>query len=122
VIRPTDDVSPDALRVRAHLWECARRREVTNYGKVAVALGFQAGGLSTPLRRALVELMESDQTAGRPFLSALAVNKKLKMSGPGFFDTAARLRGCWFDNDDEQERIFWEKEKNRVFETWGNDQ
>ncbi len=66
----------------------------------------------------LGEISQAEHTAGRPMLSALAIAPKGYPS-EGFF-TLARNLGKYSGRTPDEERLFWEQERERVYETWAD--
>jgi hypothetical protein len=97
------------------------RAESVGYGfifeimklKPGIYAAAQAGHL-------LAEICEQLHLAGRPMLSALVINQRVKMPGPGFFEVATQLGKLPSGASDEDKRAFWKKELAAVYAAnWG---
>ena len=104
------------FRVLADLVRAAEHRGVTTYQDLAVIMGLPTRGtnMGAQTGQALGEISEDEVRAGRPMLSAVAVNVNGK-AGPGFFGLARDL-GRLSAGDDEE--AFWRRELEAAYETW----
>ena len=66
----------------------------------------------------LDEINRREDECGRPMLSALVVRAQERWPGAGFFMLARQLGHLPQDATDEQQRAFWEAERDRVYEEW----
>ena len=103
-------------RVFAELRLAAEYRGVTTYQDLAAIMGLPQRGayMGAETGHILGAISEDEVNAGRPMLSAVAVSIK-GMPGPGFFDWARTLGRLPAGAD---ERAFWEKERDAVYEAW----
>src|SRR5690606_16340339 len=102
--------------VYAELIQAARYRGLTTYQKIAQLMGLPLSGshMGRQVGQVLDEISKDEVQHGRPMLSAVAVGVSGR-PGPGFAALARRL-GRLADNADE--RVFWEQECRRVYDTW----
>jgi hypothetical protein len=104
------------VHVMAELVRAAQYRGVTTYQDVAVIMGLPVTGshMGKETGHILGEISQQEVSAGRPMLSAIAVDVNGKV-GSGFF-TLARDLGKLKAGDDEG--TFWENERDAVYEAW----
>ena len=103
-------------RVHGELVRAAEYRGVTTYQDIALIMKLPQSGayMGGEVGRILGEISEDEFRAGRPMLSAVAVNVKGK-PGPGFF-TLARDLGRSYREGEEQ--AFWETERDATYAVW----
>jgi hypothetical protein len=104
------------VHVLAELVRAAQYRGLTTYQDIAVIMGLPIKGayMGSETGHVLGEISEDEVNAGRPMLSAVAVNVNHK-AGPGFFGLAKEL-GRMAAREDEAE--FWEREVKAVYDAW----
>ncbi len=104
--------------VYTELIAAARYRGTVTYQEIAKIMGLPMRGsyMGSQIGHILGEISEDEVKAGRPMLSAVAVNVQGAASA-GFFNLARELGKIGGDSSDE-ETAFWEKEKAAVYETW----
>lgn len=104
------------FHVMAELVRAAQYGGLTTYQDVAVIMGLPTWGshMGSQVGQVLGEISDDEAAAGRPMLSAVAVNVEGK-AGPGFF-TLARDLNRLSDADSEPE--FWERECRAVYVAW----
>jgi len=104
------------IHVLAELVRAAQYRGTTTYQDVAVIMGLPQRGahMGAETGHVLGEISTDEVRAGRPMLSAVAVNINGKV-GPGFFVLAKAL-GRMGAGEDETE--FWKRELEAVYHTW----
>lgn len=110
----------DYQRVTAELVTAARYRGTTTYQAIASLLGLPLKGshMGREVGQVLGEISEDEHNAGRPMLSAVAVNAAGR-PGPGFFALAVEL-GRLDEGASEDEKFrFWEVERDNVHDLWG---
>jgi hypothetical protein len=100
--------------MRGLLLIAATERRTITYGELARSM--TTVGL-TARSRALVALLNdacgNEAAEGRPMLGSVVVAKTSGMPGAGYFRAAHEL-----GRDVDDERDFWERELERVFEQW----
>jgi hypothetical protein len=104
--------------VHTELVTAARYRGTVTYQEVAKLMGLPMSGhrMGSQIGDILDEISEDEARAGRPMLSAIAVNVQ-GTPGPGFFKLARGL-GKLQGNSSAEETAFWEQEKAAVYDTW----
>ncbi len=104
------------VHVLAELVRAAQYRGVTTYQDIAVIIGLPQSGqhMGAEIGHILGEISEDEVQAGRPMLSAVAVNVSGK-AGPGFFGLAKDLKRM---SGSEDENAFWNRELEAVYEAW----
>jgi len=104
------------VHVLAELVGAAEYRGVTTYQDIAVIMGLPTWGnnMGRETGEILGEISTDEVAAGRPMLSAIAVDVKGKV-GPGFFKLAKWL-GRMAEGDDEQS--FLDAERVAVYAAW----
>ena len=104
------------VRVLAELVRAAEYRGLTTYQDIAVIMGLPTWGshMGAETGRILGEISEDEVRAGRPMLSAVAVDVKGNV-GAGFF-VLARQMGRLGDSADEQQ--FWIGERDAAYAAW----
>ena len=104
------------VHVLAELVRAAQYRGITTYQDIAVIMGLPIAGshMGSETGHILGEISEDEVRAGRPMLSAVAVNVNGKV-GPGFFDLAKEL-GRMSPGQDES--AFWKQELEAVYDAW----
>lgn len=110
----------DYQRVTAELVTAARYRGTTTYQAIAVLLGLPLKGshMGREVGQVLGEISEDEHKVGRPMLSAVAVNAAGR-PGQGFFALARQLGRLDEGASKDEERNFWEGERDRVHGLWG---
>jgi len=108
------------LLVYVKLITAAQYRGTVYYQEIARILSIDQPGhhMAREVGQVLGEVSEDEHAAGRPMLSAVAIASK-GYPGEGFFNLARSLgkySGCTLD----EERLFWEQERERVYETWAS--
>jgi hypothetical protein len=104
--------------VYAELVFAARCRGLVTYQELALAIGFPTEGnyLGAEIGHLLGEISDDEHGHSRPMLSAIAVGVS-DLPGPGFFDLARQL-GKLNSQIRQDERDFWERERQAVYNTW----
>ncbi|MDY7094135.1 MAG: hypothetical protein SX243_14290 [Acidobacteriota bacterium] len=94
----------------------ARCRGTVTYQELAMVLGLPLVGayMGAETGHLLGEISEDEVLAGRPMLSAVAVNVQ-GHPGPGFFALAKQLGKLSEDGD---ESAFWREELKSAHRTW----
>ena len=94
----------------------ARYRGTVTYQELAMVLGLPLVGayMGAETGHLLGEISEDEVRAGRPMLSAVAVNVQGR-PGPGFY-SLAKLLGKLAEGADEP--AFWREELESVHRTW----
>lgn len=102
--------------VYAELIAAAQYQGVTTYQDLAGIMGLPLRGnlMGFETGYILGEISEDEGRAGRPMLSAVAVDVNGR-AGPGFFKLARQLNRLSADGD---ETAFWESERKAVYATW----
>ena len=103
-------------RVLGELVRAAEYGGVTTYQDIALIMKLPQRGafMGGEVGHILGEISEDEFRAGRPMLSAVAVNVKGK-PGSGFFTLARDLgRPC----REGEEEAFWEAERDATYATW----
>ena len=106
----------DYVVVLVELVRTAQYRGLTTYQDIARLVGLPMEGnyMGNKISQILGTISEDEVRAGRPMLSALAVNVGGK-PGPGFFTLARDLGQLETDGD---EAAFWAKERRTVYKVW----
>lgn len=96
----------------------AKYRGTVTYQEIASLMGLPLVGnyMGKEIGQILGEISEDENLHGRPMLSAVAVGVKAEPGG-GFFELAREL-GKTFDVDKQSKQIFWQSERNAVYDTW----
>ena len=104
------------FHVMAELVRAAQYRGMTTYQDVAVIMGLPVTGsyMGKETGHILGEISQEEVAAGRPMLSAIAVDVNGKV-GAGFFALARELGKL---NEGENETTFWENECDAVYRAW----
>ena len=104
------------FHVFAELVRAAQYRGITTYQDIAAIMGLlpRGGNMMRETGRILGEISEDEVRAGRPMLSAVAVNARGKV-GDGFFNCARDLGRLGEDADPV---AFWERERDAVYKIW----
>ena len=104
------------VHVLAELVRAAQYRGITTYQDIAVIMGLPVKGahMGAETGQILGEICEDEVRAGRPMLSAVAVNVQGK-AGPGFYALAKDLGRMRAGEDD---RAFWDREVRAVYDAW----
>lgn len=104
------------VHVLTDLVRAAQYRGVTTYQDIAVIMGLPTNGahMGAETGHILGEISEDEVRAGRPMLSAIAVNVNGK-AGPGFFGLAKDIGRIQAGEDDA---TFWKREVAVVYEAW----
>lgn len=102
--------------VWAELVRAAQYRGLTTYQDIAAIMELPLTGshMGAETGHLLGEISEDEVRAGRPMLSAVAVNVSGK-PGPGFYGLARKLNRLATDVDDV---TFWEQERDAVYDEW----
>ena len=103
-------------RVFGELVRAAEYRGVTTYQDIALIMKLPQRGshMGREVGHILGEISEDEFQAGRPMLSAVAVNVNGK-PGPGFFTLARGLgRPC----REDEEQAFWVAERDATYVAW----
>ena len=108
--------APKYFYVMAELVRAAQYRGITTYQDLAVIMGLPQKGshMGREIGHVLGEIVEDELAADRPMLSAVAVSVN-GLPGPGFYTLAEELHRL---GPDEDKRIFWEAERDAVYEAW----
>jgi hypothetical protein len=103
-------------RVLRELITAAEFRGVTTYQDIAQIMGLPLKGshMSREVGWILGEISEDEHRAGRPMLSAVAVNVEF-VPGDGFFELARNLGKL---NPQADEVAFWKMERDAVYAAW----
>jgi hypothetical protein len=106
------------IRVLAELVRAAEYKGLTTYQDIALLMGLPTKGnrMGKETGQILGEISEDEVKAGRPMLSAVAVNVSGK-PGPGFLGLARKM-GKLPEADPAKEHLFWEQERKAVYKTW----
>jgi hypothetical protein len=98
------------------LLEAARFRGTVTYQQIAAVTGLPPRGsyMGAQVGYLLGEISDDEHAAGRPMLSALCVSVT-GIPGPGFYVLASQLGLL---PSDEEDRAFWEAERERVYTAW----
>ena len=106
----------DCALVLGELVRAAQYRGLTTYQDIAPLVGLRQSGqyMGKEIGLILGAISEDEVLAGRPMLSAVAVNVKGD-PGPGFFKLAREL-GRLEQNGDKS--AFWKEERDNVYEAW----
>lgn len=109
---------PEYFRIFSELITVAKFRGTITYQEIAKILCFPLTGnyMGAEIGHLLGEISEDEVNAGRPMLSAVAVNLSGK-PGTGFFELARHLSRLDSENEDD-EIHFWEEELKSVYDTW----
>lgn len=104
--------------VKTELIMAARYKGTVTYKELAYIAGLPLRGnyMSAEIGHLLGEISEDEHVSGRPMLSAIAVRGN-GIPGSGFFDLAIELDKL-HDNSEDSKRLFFENEKEAVYETW----
>ena len=104
--------------VFSRLITAARHRGFVTYQELAKVMGLPLKGshMGAQSGQILGEISEDEHEAGRPMLSAVALNVS-GQPGPGFFGLARDL-GLLDSEDREQEVAFWASQKEALYELW----
>ena len=103
-------------RVLAELVQAAQYRGVTTYQDIALIMELPTTGqrMGREVGEMLDEISSDEVRAGRPMLSAVAVNTEGR-PGSGFYRLAARLERA---ESGEADAEFWARERDAVYEAW----
>lgn len=106
------------LLVYCELINAARYRGTTTYQAIAQIMGLplKGGHMAGEVGKILYEIVKDELDNKRPMLSAVAVGVN-GLPGPGFF-VLARDLGKLQDVSEDEQRQFWEKEKEAVYAAW----
>jgi hypothetical protein len=104
------------VHVLAELVRAAQYRGTTTYQDVALIMGLPIKGahMGAETGQILGEISEDEVRAGRPMLSAVAVNVQGR-AGPGFYGLAKDLGRMRVGED---EGAFWDREIRAVYAAW----
>lgn len=106
--------------VRNVLIQVAREQGRITYKELAQRVGMPVNThtLSTLLGRLLCDINEDEQEENRPMLSVLVVRAADRLPGIGILDCAEYLGRLPAHTTEEEEMVFWAREKKQVFRTW----
>lgn len=109
---------PEYHRIFSELINAAKYRGTITYQEIAKILGLPLSGnyMGAEIGHLVGEISEDEVIAGRPMLSAVAVNTSGK-PGPGFFGLARQL-GRLNSNQPSDEARFWKNELAAVYDQW----
>jgi hypothetical protein len=104
------------FHVLAELIRAAQYRGTTTYQDIAVIMDITVTGshMGKETGHILGEISEDEVGAGRPMLSAVAVNVH-GIPSDGFYSLARELGLL---KPGRNERKFWEQQRDRVYEIW----
>lgn len=104
------------FHVMTELIQAARYHGTTTYQDIAVIMGITVTGnlMGKETGQILGEISEDEVLAGRPMLSAVAVNVN-GVPTQGFFALARQL-GLLKNGEDEHR--FWERQKDAIYKVW----
>lgn len=110
--------TPEYLLVFCRLLTAARHRGHVTYQELAKVMGLPLRGsyMGSETGQILGEISEDEHLAGRPMLSAVALSVRGE-PGSGFF-TLARELGLLDSEARDDERRFWEQQKQAIYELW----
>lgn len=96
----------------------SRYRGTITYQEVAKLLGWPMSGqyMGTEIGRLLSEISKDEVAHGRPILNAIVTTSE-GLPGPGFFVLARQL-GRLESAEKDEERSFWKKECQHVYNEW----
>ena len=102
--------------VYTELITAAKYRGTVTYQEIAKMMGLplQGSNMGRVIGLILGEISEDEVANGRPMLSAVAVSVE-GLPGGGFYSLAKELGRL---SSEENENIFWQKERKAVYETW----
>ena len=105
--------------VFAELINAAQYRGNVVYDQVAEIMGIFVRGhhMAAETGRILGEISEDETLAGRPMLSAVAVNAGDLEPSDGFYQLAQQLGLLTEDSSQARER-FWHEQRDAVYATW----
>jgi hypothetical protein len=108
------------LRVYCLLIGAATERRLVYYSDVADLMGLSHAGQYTGQMtgRMLGTIVDREVALGRPMLSAVAVSVVTGHPGKGFYWLAEQKGLISEDASAHEQRAFWERERDRVFEAW----
>jgi len=111
-------------KVFCRLIQAALAQQPIFYEDVAAIMNLQERGqhMANETGHMLGEISEDEhnQTPRRPMLSALVVRTDTGIPGDGFFVLARQLGKLEENATEEQQREFWENERDQVYETWSS--
>ncbi len=104
--------------VFSELISTASRRGIITYQEIAKIIGLPLSGnyMGSQIAGIAGQISTDEHTAGRPMLTTILVNVR-GIPGPGFFELA-RILGRLHSSDSADERVFWEAEKQAVYNEW----
>jgi hypothetical protein len=104
------------FHVLAELIRAAQYQGTTTYQDIAVIMGITVTGshMGKETGKILGEISEDEVDAGRPMLSAVAVNVH-GIASEGFYSLA---RDLGLLKPGQNERKFWEQQRDAVYEIW----
>jgi len=111
--------SKDYHLVYCELIGAAQYRGLTTYQAIAQIVGLPLKGndMAAETGRVVGEISEDEFRQGRPMLSALVVGAS-GLPGKGFFDLAEDLGKLPAGSTEEEQRLFWEEERDAVYHFW----
>ncbi|MCY4022263.1 MAG: hypothetical protein OXF32_02325 [Anaerolineaceae bacterium] len=106
--------------VRDVLVHVAREQSRISYKELAQKVGMPVNTytLTTLLGELLCDINEDEQKEKRPMLSVLVVRSADRLPGIGIFDCAEYLGLLPANTTEDDELVFWAREKKRVYKTW----
>ena len=108
--------------VRDELIKVARNHGRITYKELANKVGMPDNTytLTKLLGELLCDINEDEQAEKRPMLSVLVVRAADRLPGIGVYDCAEYLGRLSPGATEDDEMVFWAREKKRVFKTWSN--
>jgi hypothetical protein len=103
----------------AALVMAANSRSLCTYTGIAELTGLPNKGhqMISTVGRLLGEISDDEHDAGRPLLSAIAVDKNSGLAGRGFFKLVRDMK-LLSGTSEYAEKQFLNKEKSKVFDHW----
>jgi hypothetical protein len=110
------------LRVYALLIDAAERRSLVEYMDVARIMGIDKPSQHMARTTGLMlgAISDREHACGRPMLSAVAVSSTNRQPSKGFFLLAEQNGRIRANASPEEQKAFWEAERDRVFEEWAS--
>jgi hypothetical protein len=108
------------LRAYCLLIRAAESRSTVYYRDIADLMGLSHVGnyMGLMTGKLLGEIVEREHSFGRPMLSAVAVSSTTELPGSGFYGLAELLGLIPEGASTQEQRAFWERERDRVYEEW----
>lgn len=112
----------DYFLVYGALIQAARCRGVLTYKDIAKIMGLPLSGnhMGRETGWMIGVISQNEVENGRPMLSAIVVSNVTYKPQPGFYDWARDL-GRFTGRTVEEQLVFWEAEKQAVYDTWADD-